>query len=144
MAGRETEEELLGRCRGGDDDDRHQIALMLNEVYRKELWDRFEPRLRRFARALVRRHRSKIEALARALIERPKMSNKQVRLAAGLPPRFRTDVALALFAAVPDRANEPPQRPYSCRLYDNEQKKCALGSCDHRTVDPLKRDGGRP
>ena len=45
MAGRETEEELLGRCRGGDDDDRHQIALMLNEVYRKEFWDRFEPQL---------------------------------------------------------------------------------------------------
>ena len=39
------------------------------------------------------------------------------------------------------------QRPYSCRLYDDEQRKCAFGSCDARTVERLKhsclRDGGR-
>jgi hypothetical protein len=43
---------------------------------------------------------------------------------------------------------EPPQRPYSCRLLDDEQRKCAFGSCDARTVDRLRkeclRDGGRP
>jgi len=39
------------------------------------------------------------------------------------------------------------QRPYSCRLYDDEQRKCAFGSYDARTVERLKhsclRDGGR-
>ena len=39
-------------------------------------------------------------------------------------------------------------RPYSCRLFDDEQRKCAFGSCDMRTVDRLRneclRDGGRP
>jgi len=40
------------------------------------------------------------------------------------------------------------QRPYSCRLFDDEQRKCAFGSCDKRTVHRLRneclRDGGRP
>jgi hypothetical protein len=39
-------------------------------------------------------------------------------------------------------------RPYSCRLFDDEQRKCAFGSCDMRTVERLRneclRDGGRP
>jgi hypothetical protein len=39
-------------------------------------------------------------------------------------------------------------RPYSCRLYDDEQRKCAFGSCDKQTIDRLRkeclRDGGRP
>jgi len=90
MAGREAEEELLGNSEGGDDDDQYQIALMLMDLYRGE--DRqakFEGRLRRAARSLVRRHRPKIEALSRALIEQRTMSDKRVRLAAGLPPRLR-------------------------------------------------------
>jgi hypothetical protein len=40
------------------------------------------------------------------------------------------------------------QRPYNCRLYDAEQRKCAFGSSEARTVDRLLneclRDGGRP
>ena len=40
-----------------------------------------------------------------------------------------------------------PERPYSCRLYDVEQKICAAGSCDDRTVewhkDECLREGGR-
>jgi hypothetical protein len=39
-------------------------------------------------------------------------------------------------------------RRYSCRLFDVEQRKCAFGSCDKRTVDRLRnecfRAGGRP
>jgi hypothetical protein len=96
MAGREAEEELLGHCRGGDDDDQHQIQLMLEEIYRsreiyrsEEELEKVEQRLRRFARFLVCRHRPKIEALARELIEKRTMSDKRVRLAAGLPPRLR-------------------------------------------------------
>jgi hypothetical protein len=38
--------------------------------------------------------------------------------------------------------------PYSCRLLDDEQRKCAFGSCDARTIERLKceclRDGGTP
>jgi hypothetical protein len=57
-------------------------------------------------------------------------------------------LALALVASVPVIAAEPPQRPYSCRLLDDEQRKCAFGPCDARTLDRLRkeclRDGGRP
>jgi hypothetical protein len=28
--------------------------------------------------------------------------------------------------------------PYSCRLLDDEQRKCAFGSCDARTIKRLK------
>jgi hypothetical protein len=39
------------------------------------------------------------------------------------------------------------ERPYSCRLFDDEQRKSAFGSSDARTVDRLRkeclRDGGR-
>ena len=41
-----------------------------------------------------------------------------------------------------------PERPYSCRLYDAEQKSCALASCDNQMVERRKakclRDGGTP
>jgi hypothetical protein len=51
-------------------------------------------------------------------------------------------------ASVPASAAEPPQRRYSCKLLDDEQRKCAFGSCDARTVERLRneclRDGGRP
>jgi hypothetical protein len=43
-------------------------------------------------------------------------------------------------------SEQPP--PYSCRLYYDEQKKCAFGSCDKQTLvrlhDECLRDGGRP
>jgi len=86
MAGREAEVELLGQCQGGDNDDQSRIGLMLEDLYPGE-WDqqdKFERRLRRFARNLVRRHRPKIEVLSRALIEQRTMSDKRVRLAAGV------------------------------------------------------------
>jgi hypothetical protein len=41
-----------------------------------------------------------------------------------------------------------PCRPYACRRYDDEQKKCAFGSCDKRVIEQLKKDclieGGIP
>jgi hypothetical protein len=53
-------------------------------------------------------------------------------------------VALALGAAVHLAWGGGP---YSCRLLYDEQKKCAFGSCDERTVERLRneclRDGGR-
>jgi hypothetical protein len=44
-------------------------------------------------------------------------------------------VALAAAALIftmiqPAHGAEPAQRPYSCRLLDDEQRKCAFGSCD--------------
>jgi hypothetical protein len=54
--------------------------------------------------------------------------------------------ALAI-AASPALGGEN-RRPYSCRLLDAEQRKCAFGSCDQRTVERLRneclRDGGPP
>jgi hypothetical protein len=53
--------------------------------------------------------------------------------------------ALALLcAASPAGAADPPreQRPYSCRLYDDEQRKCAFGQCDARTIARLGQPDG--
>jgi hypothetical protein len=55
--------------------------------------------------------------------------------------------ALALLAASPTLAAPPaPERPYSCRLLDDTERKCAFGACDQR--ERLRReclrDGGRP
>jgi hypothetical protein len=47
-------------------------------------------------------------------------------------------LALALMVAIPVIAAEPERRPYSCRLFDDEQRKCAFGPCDKRVVDRLK------
>jgi ATP-dependent Zn protease len=48
MAGREAEEEVLGRCQGGDSDDQFQIALMLEQIYREERREERQERLRKF------------------------------------------------------------------------------------------------
>jgi len=41
-----------------------------------------------------------------------------------------------------------PKRPYSCRLLDAGERKCAFGQCDKREIERLRkeclRDGGRP
>ena len=49
-------------------------------------------------------------------------------------------IVLALVAVLTARGDEP-QRAYSCRLYDDEQKKCAFDpKCDQRVVERLKRE----
>jgi hypothetical protein len=57
-------------------------------------------------------------------------------------------IALAATIAASAWAADPPREPYSCRLFADEQRKCAFGSCDRRTVERLRneclRDGGRP
>ena len=54
-------------------------------------------------------------------------------------------LTLVAVPALGAAANEN-QRPYSCRLLADEQKKCAIGSCDQRTIERLwrecQRDGG--
>jgi len=55
-------------------------------------------------------------------------------------------VALALAATA--QPAPPPVRPYSCRLLDEAERKCAFGMCDKRELERLRkeclRDGGRP
>jgi hypothetical protein len=57
-------------------------------------------------------------------------------------------VAAAFIATSPLAQPRPPERPYSCRLLDDAQRKCAFGQCDAREIDRLRkeclRDGGRP
>jgi hypothetical protein len=70
MAGAEAENELLGQCRGGDGDDRREIEEMAQSRYSElpdDLWQRYEPRMRRQTRRLIRKHRASIELVAAAL-----------------------------------------------------------------------------
>src|SRR6516225_1434666 len=53
MAGAEAEQELLGSTAGGDGSDRHEIALMGEELSCHSDWEREEPRLRAMTRMLV-------------------------------------------------------------------------------------------
>ena len=75
MAGAEAEKELLGRVPVGDGDDQFQIAMMADRGtdLSDEQWERYEPRMRRQTRRLVRKHRSKIERIAAALEEHGKL-----------------------------------------------------------------------
>jgi hypothetical protein len=47
------------------------------------------------------------------------------------------------------QAQAQPERPYSCRLLDDEERKCTFDPhCDRRVIERLvkecRRDGGRP
>ena len=77
MAGREAEILAVGEpdVAGGDEDDRCQIALMATEAGIE--WSYVE-RLRPKARALVRRHWAKIEAVAAALLEHKTLTAKAI------------------------------------------------------------------
>ena len=44
-------------------------------------------------------------------------------------------VLLAVAVSIVPARGDEPQRPHSCRLLDDEQKNCAFGSCDNRTVE---------
>jgi ATP-dependent Zn protease len=79
MAGAEAQVELLGtpRSRIGDADDRYQIALMLEEIAPAN-WDRYEARLRAMTRRLVRRHKARIERVAKALLAKTTLSAEEL------------------------------------------------------------------
>jgi len=77
MAGTEAEAELLGKARGGDGNDRYQIALMLDEIAPADL-DRYEARLRAMTRMLLRRHRARIERVAAALLAKTTLSAREL------------------------------------------------------------------
>lgn len=73
LAGREAEEHVIGRCLGGDDHDTHQIARCIDEIGADET-----KQLRRAARNLVRRHRTSIDAVALALMDRTTLTGEEV------------------------------------------------------------------
>jgi hypothetical protein len=63
--------------------------------------------------------------------------------------RLAIFVAAALIAPRARRSAEIPSGgPRGCQLLDAEQRKCAFGPCDKRTVERLRneclRDRGRP
>jgi hypothetical protein len=80
MAGAEAAAEFFGARANdycGDEDDRHQVALMLDEVMPAPAnWDKYEARLRQMTRMLVRRHRARIERVAEALLTKRSLSAK--------------------------------------------------------------------
>jgi hypothetical protein len=81
MAAAEAEVEFFGNCAGGDSDDRDQIEEMAassDSYFSSEEWERWEPRMRRHTRSLVKRHRAKIERVARALIKHETLSAQRI------------------------------------------------------------------
>jgi hypothetical protein len=91
MAGREAERECLGTSRGNDrfgldhlDGDRVDLAdidELMPKIYpgaSRAEWSRRQDRLRRMTRVLVRRHRDKIERLARALLQHRTLSGRAI------------------------------------------------------------------
>jgi hypothetical protein len=85
MAGAEAEIVCIGRCAGGDLDDRYQIALMFEQfavpgstISGDAAEEAYEARLRSRTTALVRRHRAKIERLAELLQVRRTVSAAEV------------------------------------------------------------------
>jgi ATP-dependent Zn protease len=90
MAGAEAEIEIIGHCHGGDGVDRDEIEMMAQSAdanFSEEEWERFEPRMRRQTSRLIRRHRAKIEMLARALLERRTISGPKIDALLGFDKR---------------------------------------------------------
>jgi hypothetical protein len=77
MAGAEAEMELLGKKAIGDGDDRYQIELMAERLCCSPPWEKLEPRLRAMNRMLVRRHRALIERIAKALLAKTTLTDRQ-------------------------------------------------------------------
>jgi hypothetical protein len=82
MAGAEPERLILGDCLGGDGggdyQDRYQIALIADNEFSEDEWERYEARMRRQTRRLVRKHRDKIERVAKALVEHQTLSAEAI------------------------------------------------------------------
>jgi ATP-dependent Zn protease len=80
MAGAEAEKELIGFCRGGDGPDQYQIACMADNIWdtSSEECARWYARLRRQTARLVRKHRDKIECVAKALVEKNTLSAEEI------------------------------------------------------------------
>jgi hypothetical protein len=74
MAGTEAETVLLGAAQGGDGEDLRHIAMLAEQIA-----DRCDlNRLRRMTRMLVRRHRKRIKRVAKALLAKEALTEKQI------------------------------------------------------------------
>ena len=81
MAGAEAENELLGCYLGGDGNDRREIEMMAESGDAElpdDLWRRYEPRMRRQSRRLIRKHRSKVVCVAQALLKRTTLESAEI------------------------------------------------------------------
>ena len=80
MAGAETEAVLLGMDAIGGGDDRLQIGKMAEELAcgHDKFWNRTEVRLRAMTRMLIRRHRDRIERVAKALLKKTTLTGRQL------------------------------------------------------------------
>jgi ATP-dependent Zn protease len=75
MAGGEAEAELLGLTAPGDGEDRRQIEQMAEQFGLDEgRRNKVETRLRAMTRILIRRHKGRIERVAKALLARTTLS----------------------------------------------------------------------
>jgi hypothetical protein len=75
MAGAEAEREF-GFTRKGDGNDREQIASMLQWLPKSDV--SYEQQLRKKARGLVRRHKAKIDLIAKELSKRRRLSADEI------------------------------------------------------------------
>jgi ATP-dependent Zn protease len=114
MAGAESEQELLGKQALSDGSDKREIAWMKEElsgISEDQFWQRFEPRLRAMTRMLVRRHRARIERVAKALLAKTTLSRRQVDKLVGRsvadvkpsPPLVMNESELAALRAALDK-----------------------------------------
>jgi hypothetical protein len=50
-------------------------------------------------------------------------------------------VLIGMLLLTPAQAQQPPKEPYSCRLLDDEERKCGFDPhCNQRVVERLKRE----
>ena len=78
MAGAEAEIEFFGHCVVDDGDDKYQIALMAEVLPAGVDWNTREPRLRAMTRMLIRRHRTRIERVEKALVANKTLSARDL------------------------------------------------------------------
>ena len=82
MSGRVAEETILGSCPGGDGNDQHEIALMLDSIVPVDAdITRVRDRLLRWARTLVARHRATIERVAALLMKHKTLQPEEIEAA---------------------------------------------------------------
>src|SRR5262249_51413880 len=106
----------------GDGDDRYQIALMAEELHRDTDWERLEPRLRAMTRMLVRRHKTRIDRVARALLAKTTVSAKALDKMGG---RSVDDTRI--------------MRRFCWRCTEGEQRAKCYSLTEWRCVPPVQR-----
>jgi hypothetical protein len=79
MAGEEAEIEILGSAQTGTESDRRWIEIAAaGEAFSHDEWPRYEPRMRRQTRRLVRKHRDPIRRVALALLKHRRLDGPAI------------------------------------------------------------------